>query len=229
MARLWGSGFELQSVTSGVEWDTATGSPTISTAVKRSGGASLRTNPTATTAFLKHQYRTSAAGVIFARFYLNIASAPSSGSTRICVLQDNSLSMPSIRLTSARRLQLWDEDTVVQKGSDSSVLSTSTWYRIELSYNAGTIDAYLDGTQFATGTMYAGAWINSISLGCVTSTTADLYFDDLAINDNVGTVQNSLPGAGSIVHVKPDSVGDANGWSVGAGGTAGTANNFTRV
>ena len=44
MARLWSSGFELQSVTSGVEWDTTTGLPTIDTTTKRSGAASLNSN-----------------------------------------------------------------------------------------------------------------------------------------------------------------------------------------
>ena len=41
MARIYSSGFELQSVTTGVEADAITGSPTIDTTAKRSGAVSL--------------------------------------------------------------------------------------------------------------------------------------------------------------------------------------------
>src|SRR3990167_1415183 len=77
MARIWSTGFELQSVTSEVEWDTTTGSPTINTTTKRSGAAALRCNPTATTAYIKHSVRSDSTVKIFARFYLRIAAAPS--------------------------------------------------------------------------------------------------------------------------------------------------------
>mgnify|MGYP001606696916 FL=1 len=40
--------------------------------------------------------------------------------------------------------------------------------------------------------------------------SGDLYFDDMAINDNTGSTQNSWPGPGKIVHLQPDSAGDTD-------------------
>jgi hypothetical protein len=42
MSRLFSSGFELQSVTSLVEFDSVSGAPTINTSIKRSGAAITR-------------------------------------------------------------------------------------------------------------------------------------------------------------------------------------------
>lgn len=227
-ARLYSTGFELQSVTSGVEWDTTTNSPTIATAIKRSGAASLRCNPTATTAYIRHTYVSTGSTVdFFFRFYLYITASTDALDT-IFLLYDGvsaGWSVASIRLNSDRTLELWDEDCTVspvQLGSDSNILNLNTWYRIEVAFDYigiddNTITAYIDGVQFATGNdVGSGDGVsfgpadqpNIMELGCVTSTTADLYFDDIAINNSSGTTQTGLPGAGSIVHIYPDSAGD---------------------
>src|SRR3990167_277742 len=145
--RRWDTGCELQSVTSGVEWDTTTGSPTIDTTTKRSGAASLRCNPSAATAFIRHQYSASnPTANFYARFYLYIATS-TNALDDIFALYDagefsNSL---SIRLNSNRTLELWDWDFIAnaQLGSDSSALDLNTWYRIEVSVVGTTATAYI--------------------------------------------------------------------------------------
>jgi len=75
MARLWSCGFELQSTSDGMEWDSTTGSPTIGTTIKHGGAASLRCNVSATTAYITHQYSATSPSVSFrVRFYLYIAT-----------------------------------------------------------------------------------------------------------------------------------------------------------
>jgi hypothetical protein len=67
------------------------------------------------------------------------------------------------------------------------------------------------------------------NLNSEAQTTGDWFFDDLAINDNTGSFQNSYPGEGKIIHLKPNAAGDSNGFSVQVGGTVGSSNNYTRV
>lgn len=230
MARLWHSGFELQSVTAGVEFDTITGSPTINTSIVRSGAASLRCNPTAATAYVQHDYADSTT-IKFARVYVYIASAPSA-ITDILMLGDNANSyVARIRMNTNRTLELWSDSA--QVGSDSSALDLDTWYRIELSYddaNADAVVARIDGTNFATGTGGNNGGNGRFRLGVCTAVTADLYFDDFAVNDSAsGGSQTTFPGDGKIIHLRPNAAGDANAMTPVNGGTAGAANNFTRV
>lgn len=221
MARLWSCGFELQSATSGMEWDTTTNSPTIDTTTKRSGAASLRCNPTATTAYISHAVKATApTSDLYIRFYLYIHSSTNALDS-ILLLRDSSegSNYASIRLNSNRTLELWNEAVVAsQIGSDSSALNADQWYRIELAYDysATTLNAYIDGVSFASGSGQSiGEQPELIRFGAVTSTTCDIYIDDIAVNDETGTAQNSLPGAGSIVHMQPDGAGDNNNASSG--------------
>jgi len=212
MSRLFSSGFELQSVSNGIEWDTTTGSPTINTTIKRSGSASLRSSVIGAQAYITHQYAATA-GITnsYYRFYLYVHTATDELDT-IFLLNSavTSTDIVSIKLNTNRTLELWKEGSgTVQLGSDSSALTADTWYRIELKVEGTTATAYIDGASFATGTLNSGV-LNRFDLGCITVTTADLYFDDLAINNDTGTVQNGLPGAGSIVHIRPNGAGDNN-------------------
>lgn len=230
MARLWTCGAELQSATSGVEWDTTTGTVSISTSIKRSGAASIRCNPTAGTGFLAHRYRADGTGRVFFRMYLYIATAPSAD-TPILAQSDGSAHFPQVVLSTTRTLQMHNGTTTF--GSASSALSVGVWYRVELDYNdavaGNTTGLYVDGVlvSSASGPDLAGGGI--VRVGPAATCTTDLYFDDIAVNDSTGTAQAGLPGSGKVVHLWPDSAGDNNAWAVGAGGTAGTSNNFTRV
>ena len=219
MARRWSTGFELQSVTNGMEWDTTVGSPTINTTIKRSGNASLRCNPTNSNAYLSYRYDSLFnTKDVYIRFYLYIATSTNALDI-ICMIREATFStnICSIRLNSNRTLELWDDFNAVQIGSDSSALNIEQWYRVELFYDEsdGSLNARINGTSFASGTGSLEQFNNQIQVGCISSTIADLYFDDIAINNNSGSDQNSWPGEGSIIHGYPNAAGDNNDCSAG--------------
>ena len=212
MARLYESGFELQSVTAGMEWAAVTGSPSINTTTKRSGSASLRCNTSATTAYVQHDYADETT-IHYLRAYIYIASMPA-GLTTILANGDNADSYTSrIRLNSNGTLELWSD--TAQIGSDSSALSTDTWYRIEWSYddaNANnTATAYIDGVQFATGNSGDNAGNGRLRVGVQDSATMDIYYDDIAVNNSAaGGTETGLPGAGNLVLALPTGAGSSN-------------------
>jgi hypothetical protein len=211
MARLFSSGFELQSVTNGVEWDTFTGTPAIATAIKRSGGASMRINTAGTARYATHRFRGDSTARTFVRFYIYIASAPAAA-TYILRHGDGSGFGYKLRLNTNRTLAAYTEGDVAI-GSASSALALDTWYRVEVDYNdasSDVISCYLDGVAFVSGgTASDNGGGGVIDLGIITATTADVYFEDVAVNDAAaGGTQTGLPGAGSIVHMHPTAAGD---------------------
>jgi hypothetical protein len=236
MARLWSCGFELQSATALMEWDTnaGTGAPAISTTTFRSGLAALRINPTTQQRYIEHQL--DASGTVkrtFHRFYLNIATAPSA-TTAIYAIGQSGFFPCYIRLTTARKLELYDGNTAAVVQTGATTLATGTWYRVEVDHNdgasgTGTVTIYLDGVSEATGACSVINGFSRVRMGVYNfNATADLFFDDWAVNDTSGSAQTGLPGAGSIVHLYPDSAGDGNTWQTSAGG-AGSATNVQAV
>ncbi|GGZ51791.1 hypothetical protein [Streptomyces rubiginosohelvolus] len=241
MARLWTCGFELQStsaefgVNSGV---IVTGSPGISTAVHRArGAASLRINPSSATAFVEHQITTGVVMRTTHRLYLRVDSLPAAA-TNIYGIGAANYFPALLRLQPDGTLVLRDGFTETTLTGTSAALQLGRWYRVELDYNdvAGTLTSgvaafkgYLDGVQFADTMCSNIGGFSRIRIGAQLAATTDLYIDDVAINDTSGSVQNGLPGAGNVVHLRPTAAGDANDWATAVGGTAGAANNWGRV
>lgn len=237
MARVFTCGFESQSVTAGVEIQTVTGAPTISTTVHRAGAAALRCNPSAATAYGESQLDSGTVKQTFHRFYLRITTLPSAECTLYAIGQSGYF--PGLlRLTTTGTLTLRDGFTSANIGTASSALALNTWYRIELDYTdvagtagsvTGAFRGYLDGALFSnTLCSNINGW-SRVRYGAQTAVTTDFHIDDLAVNDTTGTVQNGLPGPGNVVHLVPNAAGDANGFATAVGGTAGAANNYTRV
>lgn len=224
MARVWSCGFELQSTT--LEWETTVGTVAISTSTVRSGAAALRCNPTAGTGYIQHSILAAddAAAHYYQRVYLRIASMPTARTT-ILSWSDGS-GWIGADLDNAGKLLINGAPT-----TSTPTLTTGVWYRLELDYDDGANIAtvYLDGTQVLQQTAYDLGGGAKVRIGPHDTTTCDLFFDDYAVNDGSGATQNGLPGAGKIVHLWPDSAGDNNGFATAVGGTAGAANNYTRV
>lgn len=242
MARLWGSGFEINSVTSNVEFRDVTGSPTISTTTVRSGTYAGRISSlSSSTPKLFTNWIGSGGddtGPFFVRFYFRYATAPSADNV-IFAMRNISTGafIINVVLTSAGALKLKNEAT--QIGSTSSALSSNTWYRIEVKFSsaggAGASEgtARIDGTNFASSTTetFSGG-IGYLDFGgniaFEAQTQGDWFFDDIAVNDSTGSAQTSYPGSGKIVHLKPDGAGDNNVWLHDDGSAADT-NNYTEV
>ena len=243
MARLWQSGFELNSAAAGVEFSIASGT-TISSSTVRSGAFAGRVSSlvSATNQRFTYAFKASSTnGPFYFRYYINIATLPSA-ENRVFALSNSSTTGTGvwtyITLDNTGALRLYDNVGVI--GSPSSALSTNTWYMVEVLFDrtAGSgsqvVRARIDGTEFAAATNrtltngLTSAYFGG-NLASEAQTTGDWFFDDLAINDNTGSFQTSYPGSGKIIHLKPNAAGDANSFAVQIGGTAGSTNNFTRV
>jgi hypothetical protein len=240
MARMWTCGFELQStsaefgVNSGV---IVTGSPSISTTVHRAGTASLRINPTAATSFVEHQLTSGVVMRTTHRLYLRVDTLPSTA-TNVYGIGQSGYFPALLRLQTDGTLVLRDGFTETTLTGTSAALTLGRWYRIELDYNdvTGTLTSgvaafkgYLDGVMFADTLCSNINGFSRIRMGVQLAATTDIYIDDVAVNDTTGSVQNGLPGPGSVVHLRPNAAGDANGWATAVGGAAGAANNYIRV
>ena len=222
MSRIWSSGFELQSVTDGVEMDTFSGTPAIDTTTKRSGAASLRLNTSATTKYARHQCFGTGT-IIYARFYVYFATLPNA-TEDICAILDNvEGGWVGIRCASDGTLTLYDGGNAATLDTAAGTVSTGQWYLFELylstpnttwswewridtvSEGSGTLSAPGVGGQFFVNVgSVASPWAGGSG-----ASTYDIYFDDIAVNDTAGSAQTSWPGAGSIVHMHPTAAGDA--------------------
>lgn len=228
--RLWTSGFELQSTTAGMEYTANINTPAINTTTKRYGAASLRTNPSSSTQGMSYSFASAdVADDFYFRAYVYMASLPSSVYAKIVVAQDNAGSdQASIRFCASsctggtsNVLQLWNEEDNAQVGSDSTlVLAANKWYMLELKVDATTIGstalaARVDNVEFASGTVNHANGVKTLALGIITTvSTADLYWDDVAINQGTGVTQNTYPGSGAVVAMQPDAVGDNTAWNI---------------
>ncbi|QQG49946.1 MAG: hypothetical protein HZB70_04075 [Candidatus Berkelbacteria bacterium] len=219
-ARLWSSGAELNSLTADMEITSSSGTtPTIDSTTKRSGGYAYRANTSSNTATIYKTWANSAQqNKFWFRAYIRIATAPGTeiGIFRAGTSTNNKI---GVRMNSDRSIELWNEEDNAIIGSASSVLATNTWYRIELYIDTTTLSSAvadmelrLDGVQVASSTdRTLDAGVDRLTWGVLTSTTADLYFDDIAVNDSTGRTDN-WPGEGKIVHMQPDATGDNEQW-----------------
>ncbi len=215
MARLWSCGFELQSVTAAVEFTAVIAAPVIETTTKRSGAAALRINNAVSEGF--RNVHTASQGAFFFRFYLYVVAMPAA-TTVIGGARITGSNKISIRLTTGGALQLYNSEDSAQVGSDSSALSTATWYRVEMTYDSTTLSATtcsarIDGTQFASGTVDLAATPTNFGCYHAGDATLDYIVDDIAINDSSGSFQNSWAGEGEIIHLYPNGNGDNSAWT----------------
>lgn len=240
MSRLWQSGFELNSAGANVEFTGTVGgvAPTIDSSIKRTGSYSLKATPgaSATTSGLVYNFASAnSQGVYYLRAYFYIDTAPT-GTIAILGFRNSSNQTKTVlRMTSGRQLQLYNAEDSAQIGSSSAALNLATWYRLEMKADYTTLSAValegkVDGVAFASGTADIATGVNNIFCGVGNSNANTVFYcDDLALNDNTGSFQNSYPDSGSIIHLRPNAAGDVNGFAVQVGGTAGSSNNFTRV
>lgn len=234
MARLWHCGFELNSLTA--EGFTTSGSPQIlNGSPVRSGTYYARINGTSAGESIRYQFAASdQQGKFYFRGYFYIAGSPTN-TRQIMAIYNTALSAQksAITLTASNKLQLFGSSS--QIGSDSLALTTNTWHRWELSVDTTTLastryEAKINGLTFATGTASLAAGIGQLLLRLDASdATYDIYHDDLAINDTSGSYQNSWCGDEKLLYLRPNAVGDSNGFLAQVGGTAGSTNNYTRV
>lgn len=199
MARLWTTGLELNSTG---EFTSLVGAPTIVTSPIRNGFYALRTNATLGDVWARYTYSGSGVAIAFYRFYLYIATAPDFS----CTIFGNEDTAGSglqdlVVLNNNRTLQLNGV------GTASSALNLNTWYMIETKLDmttkaTSTSELRLNGVSVSTGTADLSINTNQarVNIGVASADIiADLYFDDIAINDTSGSTDISWPGELGIV------------------------------
>jgi hypothetical protein len=240
MGRLLTSGFELNSITAGVEFDTQTGSAfTVSNSGARTGTYCGRFYATsASYGYGVFTLPTFGAGrTYYFRAYFKLKTA-TSATTDILSFSAYSRYV-YLALNTNNTISLYE-----YTGASRNLIGTSsalnaddtTWYCLEFSYSytSKAVVARLDGVQFASGTASASFALTEFAIGGtydqgLPQVTGEWRFDDCAVNDDQGSYQNSWPGSGKVICIRPDATGDSNTFATQVGGTAGATNNYTRV
>ncbi len=233
-ARLFTSGCEFQGDSPGVltdllEWgpDVQLGATSTSVRVQtarvRSGLSACRFNTIGRFADGPRvaRYYGAKTSTTTARAYVQIGTMPTTTAPRLITFWDKGIDSQegAVRLNAAGTLSYIDDDGSVLATSGTALV-IDTWYRIELAYNdVNSAELLIDGvSQFKIGA-HDGDTNDAVLFGCEELTSsncaADIYMDDMAVNDDSGSAQTGFPGAGSIVHMQPDSAGDSNGCSAG--------------
>lgn len=229
MARLFTSGFELNSILAGTEMSGTSNSPGLSTTTVRSGTYALRIfgMSSGSPKGMGPIFASAAGdGPYFFRAYFRFATLPSAENAIVLLNDATNFTTPVAYITidNGGALRLYDEDGVI--GSPSSALSTGTWYRIEMKLDrtpasgSEEIAARIDGVDFASSTsrsLSTGVnvfWVGG-NLLSEAQTTGEWFIDDIAVNDSNGSFENSYPGDGSVVYLRPNGAGDNTQWTRG--------------
>ncbi len=243
MARLWMSGAEIDAgsasalgaiIPDGKRVATATVSR--DTVVFRSGVASFKFDSGAGGTPYVQAPVTYVDGVSYwVRAYCRATAAPSGAAPIICM--SVSSVDPRVRFRTDGGVELLSNN--VAQGSPSASIADSNWHRVELGTttaatgNWSASELLVDGVSIATwsGTQARSASPVGPDFGWVVTPGAGniLNMDDLAINDSTGSVNNSYPGAGAVLLLKPtadSAVG--TGWVLG-NNTAISSNGFGSV
>lgn len=208
------------------------GTVTRETAVKRSGNAAWKFNPGAgnTLAYVSHSWGNLGLFGYYVRAYFRFDTIPSATTRLLLMRTSTGVALVNARVTSAGKLQLYNEVGAAQIGSDSAAtLTTGIWYRIEMFCRTETgatdsCELRLDGVTVAsaTGLTLSDLQVYQALIGLVNSPGANrvAYVDDMAVNNDQGTQNNTWPGEGKVVYLSPvsDNARDAN-WTAGAGAT----------
>lgn len=170
--------------------------------------------------------------IYFARVKLQFAALPAGTVQVLRWANSGTTFMCSLRLTSAGKVQLFNDVAATQVGSDSAAtVAVNTWYTFELSCKISSgsadddIEGRLDGTSIAasTGLTLGTAVLHIVDCGWIVSPgsgSKQAYADDLIVNDNQGAANNTWPGVDEkIVYCKPISDSQVGSWTGGAAGT----------
>lgn len=207
---------------------------TLDTTNQRSGAGCLRINPTTTqNAFISMNALASTGAVTaasvtnsYVQFWFQWQTLPASNSEEIFVVRAAAADKLSIRIDSSGILLLYNAaGTLV--GTGTTVLSTSTWYKIEISCgSSATVGAYelkISGSSELSGTTNTSASVaTNWYIGKVTNrngNTVNFYYDDFVVSDSA-----FLSGDISILPMIPDADGSTMTWNLGTG-----ASNYTQV
>lgn len=217
-------GFETGAGGTDNEGTLAGAGATIQTSTKRTGDYALKINPTTTATatfliylrYLGTGFTDPSTGLatIYYKFYLNIAALPSAAEPIFQAINTSAGVKFELRLNSAGKLTALDSD-LASLGTGSTVLSTGTWYRIEVSVATGASAAWeilINGASELSGSTANLTTSNNlwVYLGKGTNRNGsgyDVYYDDIAVSDS------AFPGAGAVACIRPNGNGNYTAWT----------------
>lgn len=214
MAIVYCCGFELNSLA--VEFNSTAGAAmTVQSSVARSGTYAARVNGLSSgTRSGAFKQINNAADFAF-RTYLRVDTAPSAENRIIAFASAIGTHAYYVTLGNDRALRLYNDANVLK--ATSSALTVGAWYRVELDVALGATDTVhltLDGSSVGSFADGASTAPNGFFLGgngnSEAQTAGDWYFDDVAASGNT-----TLPGAGSLVCLRPNAAGDFAEGAVG--------------
>lgn len=176
--------------------------------------------------------------VNFARVYVYVITRPSANAP-ILALDDTAQAVGGLMMNTSGTVSAWAWNGAVTKfGAESAVIATGTWTELEVEVTSTVslsigVTGRVNGTQFVSAsnatTNSGTAWTGQVCVGNAegaNSATSNIIFDDVAVNDNTGSNNNSWPGVGSEILYTASAAGDGNSW-LDNSGNAGTTNNYT--
>jgi hypothetical protein len=208
MALYYFTGFEgfKTSPTTNDEPIASTGTRSVQNTTARNGGYALQTNPTTTqTGYVAFATFTTTAGRPTATaistpkvtFYFRVGTLPASNSEVFCQFLAGTSYKGEFRVHSDGSVSLWNgvsATPTLTEQSSAGVISTNTWYRIDIEATNSTTGAYIlkvDNTIILSGT---ANWQSANALGFSrfglgkyinrNGQTVNFYYDDLWIDDS---------------------------------------------
>jgi hypothetical protein len=208
------TGFETGNA---AECNALTGTASVQSTTKRTGGYALQVNPTTSGTGYARLTQHSGTGSfsnfnhasLWVRFYVRIGTLPASDSEEFFCFTNSITYKLSGRVHSDGSVSLWDTAGSQLAATAAGKVTTGQWYRIEVLCGTGATANYelkIDGTSVLSGT---GDLFTSnsqyVRLGKFTnrnSQTVDFYYDDVRIDDA------GFPGAGQVEMMLPDGAGN---------------------
>jgi hypothetical protein len=196
-----------------------------STTVKRTGSYSYRAT-SATDGGLVWDYSVGDITEVYVRFgFYKDGPVNNFSYTRISFLNDGTtLAYFDIGSTSVQTPKAYVNAGLVATSSRSLV--DDTWYLLEFYFKlddaAGAMQSKINGVadiEYAGDTKPTTDAVFDTVRFKTQYNTAYQYFDDIAINDTNGSVDNSWCGDGYVVALKPNAIGDVTGLTNSAGTT----------
>jgi archaellin len=157
--------------------------------------------------------------------YIGCAARPSSLATGEFIIAYNDapatyVNRLAVRVTATGQLDLL-MDNVIKASSSPGVIAINNWYYFEFYVKprntGGVMTLKVDGTQVATfsgDTTNDREYINSIKFAGndVSQTVAPMAFDDIVINDNTGSYNNTYPGMVRLLPIHAEAAGNYVAW-----------------
>ncbi len=230
MARLLTAGFETGSQQ---EMNGATGVLTSASATTaRTGSYSLKVHGgpiVGATGYQSHVFDANVAELYF-RFALHLDANGIAGYPELRFLDENGDTQLTLYFNGATqtfKLYRGSQATGVLLASGTLVIRAATWYvlqgHLKIDNAAGEFELKINNvTDFAVSSAdtqaTAVASVRTLYFfGPVGPSSAEMYIDDVAVNDTAGSFQNTWIGLGGVYLLKPASEGATQDWTPSAG------------